>query len=622
MLQSNVDERKIRLRASALLAVGMFAILTISLGVYSSLTDSANLLEIGYNYEAPTFIFLTLTVFDVLQYAFPPAGRRPRDPELAALVLHIIPFVSYLLRHLHLTPVLVIDVAGEQQHVVPIRYIEWLCTTPFIQLLLGSLGGSPAGMVERVAAYNCVTILTGGIARLLNTRGLSFALAAVSCLFGVLTSWGMALLIAQVHSIAAADSNTKMRVRSVGVFLVLAYTVYPVVFFLHYSGGISTVLREQIYAGLDVSAKCAATSVLLGGFFNLHIMELTAAKAVLRSSNEAKAAFTAFILQQTKAPLTRAARLLATVQGVDKKAAAHHSEKNLQALELTADIVARLHESLDDMIVYRSLAIDSVSCVPAAVSIKETCSRLLTNTTQMCKQSSLSFDGFVQPNLPDTCVFDQQRWLQVVDALVRRSCSATTPGGHLSFSLTLEVRGFALGALQVCILDTSSVSQEDIDHWADAAGFFETFLKEDAVLSNVAQLTDAAAATNASRSSIASLLDSTTDMSEEREASHAKASANALRMALAERLAKLQEGSLEVEQLPSTAGSRAKRVSEHLSSSGWKIPAALMSQLTGSGVGVFSCVTIPVAIPPEADVAIPVASLDQVRDRLVAAMDE
>lgn len=599
-MQHAIVDDTVPLKTLAYSSVLLFSILTVVLGIYSSAAYNESVHSVGYDYEAPTFIFLTLTVFDIIKFVFPPAGRGPRDPTLAAFVLHSIPFISYLLRLLHVAPILKVVVRGQTQLIVPIRYIEWLCTTPFIQILLGTLGGAPTQTIQRVAAFNFLMILFGGVARLLTTAAVSYTLAAISCIFGALTMWGMSLLVDMIRSKSAADENTSGRVRLVGVLLLALYATYPVIFFLQFAGALPTVLREQIYAGLDVAAKCAATSVLLDGFFTLHVLELKSTKAALESSNNAKAAFSAFILQQTRVPVQA---LQATITEASKLCS-NGSQSPLSA-ELEAVLAAAanksnlLIQSLDDILVYRSLVMGAVSSHPRNCNLAELAKRVLRSAEGVCQTHGIRLNILLQQKLPQTGVFNDDRWLQAVDALLRRCCTSSKPGSTISILVFIRLQRPPMGTLQVCILDSSHVGDEKLLSWSDASNFFETFLIRDSKLSNlVAPGRIEKALTSGSNSDV--------DLHESRGENLAREASEALCMALVDRLATLIDGTIEVEQLPPRKNSRAKRVLSELESLGTILPGAIIEHFTTSQPGLFSHLQVPIALPSEPDVTIAV----------------
>lgn len=448
--------------------------------------------------------------------------------------------------------------------------------------------------MKRIAIFNFYCILFGGIARLLTQRELVYMLVAVSCAFRSLTIWGMALLISRVYK-AAADEPTAGRVRTVGVVLVAAYIMYPVVFFAHMSGSLTTVLREQLYAALDVAVKCAATTILLDGFFTLHVLELNSSRAALKSSNTAKAALTAFILQQARVPL----------QAVERKVRKAAMAKLLEAqdanitklhglLSKATHEIESMNECLDDVFVYRSLVIGEMSSTPVPADLRKSlAANVVSSAKQLCEANGLELNVYVQQKLPALAVFDEQRWLQATDALLRRCCKGSRQGSTISIALFVKVQGFALGALQLCILDSSSVAERQLLGWADASSFFERFLVQDSRLSNLVMspkvemlLTEGSAASegDAPHSSPTEL---------------ARESSEALCMAMADKIAKLLEGSVEVEQLPGNHKSRAVRMQKDIEEDGGQLPEGLLSHLKGAHSGLFSHLVIPVALPPD-----------------------
>ena len=207
--------------------------------------------------------------------------------------------MPYLLRATDTVPVLALTVAGEAQDVVPIRYIEWATTTPLIQVLLGTLADASPALVTRVAVYDFLIIVFGGIARMQPNTAVSLVLAAGACGFGALTMMGMGMLVNHARNSAAADEATRSRCVLVGSGLIATFVAYTIVYFVHYRGGMTTEAREITYAVLDVTAKVAATNVLLQGLFQLHVTEMVAFKQASDAAEEMKAGFLQYIVRET-----------------------------------------------------------------------------------------------------------------------------------------------------------------------------------------------------------------------------------------------------------------------------------------------------------------------------------
>jgi bacteriorhodopsin len=68
---------------------------------------------------------------------------------------------------------------------LPIRYLEWSCTTPLLILLSALMVDAPVTVTVRVMVFDFLTILTGGLGLVL-PFGARIALTIISCLFAVL----------------------------------------------------------------------------------------------------------------------------------------------------------------------------------------------------------------------------------------------------------------------------------------------------------------------------------------------------------------------------------------------------------------------------------------------------
>jgi len=74
IVQETKQESRFPLKSAAVFSVMLFSVLTVALGIYSSAASQEMRVDIGYNYEAPTFFFLTLTIFDISSLHFLPLG--------------------------------------------------------------------------------------------------------------------------------------------------------------------------------------------------------------------------------------------------------------------------------------------------------------------------------------------------------------------------------------------------------------------------------------------------------------------------------------------------------------------------------------------------------------------
>jgi bacteriorhodopsin len=594
-------------KAAAVGATALFTILTVALGVYSNVADIKEV-DIGYNFEAPTFIFCTLTIFDLLFYAFPPAGRPAVGPTLAGTVLHALPFISYLTRYLNITPILEISVAGKMQPVVPMRYIEWMCTTPFIQILLGCLSGANAQLVERIALYNFLTILFGGVARLLSNQALSLTLACIACIFGALTTWGMWMLICLIRKNAAGDKSRRMRVQLVGLFLLVTYTAYPVVFFAHYADILSTVHRERVYAGLDVAAKCAATTALLDGFYNLSLRESTKVQGMLHLSNSLKGEFIDFLIHQSQAPLDSARLHLDQASDMVLQIAkpCHGSQattanpatqarnfSHLQEAVAGADrILKELSNSYQKMLVYKGLAAQEVQPKPIKTGTRALFQGLFASAQGLAGRDGILLSTYVAGEAPQLVLLDAPLWTGAALALITASARSSVIGSTLHIIVFMQRHNTAMGSLTLCVADSVPLKDQNGRKRAQALRFFEN---------TVTDFSESQTSTSWQEKSLAGPAD--VHRGTPSAYSSVAASSFALSLAIAERSVQLMGGTLEVESLPPSPQSRCAEILADLNGVDVRgfstsVPSEIVKALGNTIRGTFSCLRVPILWPP------------------------
>ena len=89
-----------------------------------------------------------------------PSSKKQRISAIALCILLVCVF-TYLVFALQLLPVYT-DMFGHELY--PLRYIEWICTTPLMLLLVCNLDVQPLGLVLWIVAADVAMILTGMLA--------------------------------------------------------------------------------------------------------------------------------------------------------------------------------------------------------------------------------------------------------------------------------------------------------------------------------------------------------------------------------------------------------------------------------------------------------------------------
>ncbi|KAI9752008.1 MAG: hypothetical protein M4579_005804 [Chaenotheca gracillima] len=134
------------------------------------------------------------------------------------------------------------------------RYVDWSLTTPLLLLDLAFLAGmNGSNMIVAIVA-DVIMILTGLFAGYGGSDGQKWGWYAIACIAYLVVVWQLA--VSGRSTAIARDSKTGAFFTALGLFTLVLWTVYPVIWGIADGGQKISVDAEVIaYAILDVLAK-------------------------------------------------------------------------------------------------------------------------------------------------------------------------------------------------------------------------------------------------------------------------------------------------------------------------------------------------------------------------------
>lgn len=172
--------------------IGFTILLGIAIGLHASDdAPSNNEASSKFAFEIPASIFAVLLVLDLLSLTFPTLSRPPLLITLASTVVRAGAMLSYAARTFDLVPNVIM---AEGDWRIPIRYIDWLVTTPALIALLGSLVEAPAQMLRTTVVADMMMIVFGILARP-TPPAAQWTLFVLSCMCFVVAMWGCSLML-------------------------------------------------------------------------------------------------------------------------------------------------------------------------------------------------------------------------------------------------------------------------------------------------------------------------------------------------------------------------------------------------------------------------------------------
>jgi sensory rhodopsin len=144
---------------------------------------------------------------------------------------------------------------GESTFPTSFRYVDWILTTPLMlikfPLMLG-IGERGKPFMIRLVVLDLVMVLTGYVAELAKSQAVHFGFFLIGCVawFGILASLFSALTTLPERIGPAVRTG----VRSMSLFVVIGWAIYPVGFFLPMLG-LPDDVRELAYNVADLFNK-------------------------------------------------------------------------------------------------------------------------------------------------------------------------------------------------------------------------------------------------------------------------------------------------------------------------------------------------------------------------------
>ena len=251
-----------------------------------------------------------------------PESKKQRISAISLCILSIC-VLTYLILALQLLPVYV-DAFGHE--LFPLRYLEWICTTPLMLLLVCNLDVQPVGQVWWIVACDVAMIVCGLLASVCSHMGLMLLWLTLSFVCQLDTLWRMHGLFVQYRRTVHRYPRITRTVNFLECWLYLTYSWFPAVWLFAALGWIDDERTAALYFMGDTLGKMLYTASLL--IINLEIidyaeqlqrvryeadMRVRLADERMRSeeqsrhlaqvSNERKREFIRYLLHEVRVPL-------------------------------------------------------------------------------------------------------------------------------------------------------------------------------------------------------------------------------------------------------------------------------------------------------------------------------
>ena len=251
-----------------------------------------------------------------------PNSKKQRISAISLCILTVC-VLTYLIFALQLLPVYV-DLFGHE--LFPLRYLEWICTTPLMLLLVCNLDVQPVREVVWIVAADVGMIAAGLFASMSPTWSLMAVWTVLSFLFQLDTLWRMHVLFVHYRRLVVRYPRITRTVNFLECWLYLTYAWFPAVWLGAAVGCIDNEQTAALYFMGDTLGKMLYTASLL--IINLEIidyaeqltrvryeadMRVRLADERMRSeeqgrhlaqvSNERKREFIRYLLHEVRVPL-------------------------------------------------------------------------------------------------------------------------------------------------------------------------------------------------------------------------------------------------------------------------------------------------------------------------------
>lgn len=170
----------------------------------------------------------------------------------AAVIALIASIMYYVMKDVVMFPGGMIELANINA-TMPLRYIDWLLTTPLLLVEFGLIvklaGGAKAGMVTRLVIADLIMIVTGYLGEL------GVAGSASNYIFFIISSLAWVYIVMQVLrvDIASGPAYAQSAVKTMRWFVVLGWAIYP----------IGTAIQQFMgIGGADLTQAAAIAAVI------------------------------------------------------------------------------------------------------------------------------------------------------------------------------------------------------------------------------------------------------------------------------------------------------------------------------------------------------------------------
>jgi sensory rhodopsin len=200
----------------------------------------------------------TLTFIAFLACAFFLYLERDRVPEQFRLVVRVSTVYLFIaaVNYFYMRQVYADGIAkGVSAFPTSFRYVDWILTTPLMLLkfpLLLGIGSKGKNFMIRLVVLDLIMIVTGYVGELAATPAIHFGFFLIGCVawFGILASLFSALTTIPDR----VGPSVRGGVRSMSLFIVIGWAIYPVGFFTPILG-LPEDVRELVYNFADLFNK-------------------------------------------------------------------------------------------------------------------------------------------------------------------------------------------------------------------------------------------------------------------------------------------------------------------------------------------------------------------------------
>ena len=196
-----------------------------------------------------------------------PSSKKQRISAISLCILLVCVF-TYLAFATSALPVYT-DVFGHELY--PLRYLEWICTTPLMLLLVCNLDVQGLGVVLRIVVLDVAMIVSGAIASISPSMPVMGMWLLLSFLCQFDTLWHMHLLFSRHRRAVRSYQRIARTIDFLEVWLYITYSFFPIVWLCAAMSLIDDQQTSALYFVGDSLGKMLYTAALL--VINLEIID-------------------------------------------------------------------------------------------------------------------------------------------------------------------------------------------------------------------------------------------------------------------------------------------------------------------------------------------------------------